>query len=148
MVWSRLLPPVDEPYLGPKISFYFLVLITAVSTLRSLIHIFAADGGASSIAGIDIAVEGGENIVAMFGQWGASQLLLALFYWLVILRYRFLIPAALALVFLEQVFRIGAGLLKPVVVAAPPPGEIGSYIILPLSLAALLLSLRKRSGAS
>jgi hypothetical protein len=42
------------------------------------VHIFAADGGANSIAGIAVDVEGGANIVAMFGQWGASQLLLAM----------------------------------------------------------------------
>jgi hypothetical protein len=118
-----------------------------VSTARSLVHIFAADGGANSIAGIAVDVEGGANIVAMFGQWGASQLLLALIYWLVILRYRFLVPAMLVVVFLEQALRIGVGLIKPVQVAAAPPGEIGSYLLLPLSLIALLWPLRRTHPA-
>jgi hypothetical protein len=144
MNWSRFLPPADEAYRGPKAPLVFLILIAVVSTARSLVHIFAADGGAFSIAGIAVDVEGGANIVAMFGQWGASQLLLALVYWLVILRYRFLVPAMLAVVFLEQALRIGVGLIKPVQVAAPPPGEIGSYLLLPLSLIALVWSLRRR----
>jgi hypothetical protein len=38
--------------------------------------VFAPDGGAGSIAGIDISVAGGANIVAVFAQWGWTQLLL------------------------------------------------------------------------
>jgi hypothetical protein len=141
---SRLLPPISEEYEGPPIPYYYLVLVAVVSTARSLVHILAPDGGASSIAGLAVDVAGGANIVAMFGQWGASQLILALVYWLAILRYRFLVPLMLAIVSLEQALRIGVGQLKPVEVAAPPPGEIGSYILLPLSLLALLWSLRGR----
>lgn len=145
---SRLLPPISEEYEGPPIPYYYLVLVAVVSTARSLVHILAPDGGASSIAGLAVDVAGGVNIVAMFGQWGASQLVLALFYWLAILRYRFLVPLMLAIVSLEQALRIGVGQLKPVEVAAPPPGEIGSYILLPLSLLALLWSLRGRPEAA
>ena len=148
MDWSRFLPRASEGYGGSRLAYYFFVLVAVVSTIRSLIHILALDGGASSIAGISVDVEGGANIIAMFAQWGASQLVLALLYWLVILRYRFLVPFMLAIVFVEQVLRIGIGQLKPVVVAAPPPGEIGSYILLPLSVLALLLSLRRTSGAA
>lgn len=144
VIWSRFLPPSSEEYKGTKIALYFLALVAVVSTIRSLIHIFAVDGGAGSIAGISVDVQGGINIIAMFGQWGASQLILAIFCWLTILRYRFLTPFMLAVIALEQVLRIAVGQLKPVEVAAPPPGEIGSYILLPLSLLALILSLRKK----
>lgn len=44
--------------------------------------------------------------------------------------------------------RIGVGQLKPVAVAAPPPGEIGSYILIPLSLLALILALRRTPDAT
>jgi hypothetical protein len=148
MNWSRFLPRSSEEYKGAPIAFYFLVLVAVVGTARSLIHIFAPDGGANSIAGLAIAVEGGANLVAMFGQWGASQLILAFFYWLAILRYRFLVPFMLFIVFVEQALRIGVGHLKPIEVAAPPPGEIGSYVLLPLSLIALILSLRQAPKAA
>jgi hypothetical protein len=143
MDWSRLLPPVEETYIGPRLPFYFLILVAVVSTGRSLVHIFAGDGGAGSIAGIDVAVRGGSNIIAMFGQWGASQLLLALIYWLVIWRYRFLVPAMLGFIFLEQILRLLVGVLKPLEIIAPPPGAIGSYLLLPLSFVALIYSLRR-----
>jgi hypothetical protein len=138
--WSRLFPPVQE-YTGPKIPFYFLVFIAIISTVRSLIHMFAADGGAGIIAGINVSVDGGANIIAMFGQWGASQLILAFIYWLVILRYRSLTPLMLAVVVMEQLLRIGMGQLKPLLVAAPPPGALGSQLVLPLAFVALVWSL-------
>jgi hypothetical protein len=142
------LPPATQEYNGSMIAFYFLVIVAAVGTGRSLMHIFAADGGANSIAGLAVDVEGGTNIIAIFAQWGASQLILAIFYWLAILRYRFLTPFMLSVVVLEQLLRMGAGQLKPVVVASSPPGEIGNYILLPLGLIALFLSLRGNSKAA
>lgn len=148
MNWSRFLPSTSEDYEGSPLAFYFLILIAVVSTVRSLIHILALDGGAHSIAGLAIDLPGGANIVAIFAQWGASQLILALFLWLAILRYRSLTPLMLAVVLLEQLLRLGAGLLKPLELAAPPPGAIGTWVLLPLSLIALVLSLRPRSGAA
>jgi hypothetical protein len=69
MEWSRSLPVSEQKYTGPKGPFYFLVLVAAGSTVRSLIHVFAADGGAASIAGLDINVAGSTNLIALFGQW-------------------------------------------------------------------------------
>jgi hypothetical protein len=137
---SRLFPPEQE-YQGPRPPFYFLTLIAVASTVRSLIHIFYPDGGASVIAGIDTAVTGGSNIIAIFGQWGASQLLLALIYWLVILRYRSLTPLMLMVVVLEQLLRLGIGLLKPLESTAPAPGAVGSEFLLPVAILALVWSL-------
>ena len=147
MSWSRLFPK-GEAYTGPKVPFYFLILIAVISTVRSLIHIFAADGGAYSIAGISVNVAGGTNIIAMFAQWGASQLILAVIYWLVILRYRSLTPLMLAVIVLEQLLRMGAGNLKPLEIAVPPPGALGSQIILPLAAVALVWSLWQNNKKS
>ncbi len=139
------LPSIEKDYQGSKAPFYFLVLIAIVSTGRSLIHIFAPDGGANSIAGIAVDVEGGANLIALFAQWGASQLILALFYWLAILRYRFLTPFMLAIILLEQLLRLGVGQIKPLVITSPPPGAIGSYILIPLTMIALVFSLKSKS---
>jgi len=143
MAWSRLFPSVAEDYVGPKGPYYFLILIALVSTARSLIHVLARDGGAGSIAGINVEVEGGSNIIAIFGQWGAMQLIVALLDWLTIMRYRFLVPAMLAVVVLEQLLRIGVGWLKPLQISSPPPGAIGSQLLLPLAIVAFLWSLRR-----
>ena len=102
-------------------------LITAlymfVMVGRSCIHLFAADGGAQSIAGIDTSVEGGDNIIAIFHQWGATQLLLALFLTLLFIRYPGMTPLIVLTLALEPVMRLIAGQIKSVTADGPPPGE-------------------------
>ena len=143
---NALFPSVAQPYQGHRSALYFLVLLALVSTARSLVHLLAPDGGANSIAGIALNVTGGTNIVALFGQWGASQLVLAAMQWVVVLRYRFLVPAMLALALTEQLLRLLAGSLKPLEVGSAPPGTYGTYIVLALSLLFLFLSLRKSTS--
>ena len=128
-------------YRGSRLSFLFLVVLTAVATGRSLAHIFLPDGGAQSIAGMDVEVEGGNNIIAMFGQWGFSQLLLAGLMWVIIFKQRHLVPLALLFQTLDWGGRILVGLLKPVEIASAPPGEIGSYVLFPLCVIALWFSM-------
>ncbi|MEI7745089.1 MAG: hypothetical protein WCK58_15235 [Chloroflexota bacterium] len=130
-------------YRGSRASLWFLVVLTALTTARSLVHVLAPDGGAGSIAGIDISVAGGSNIVAVFAQWGWTQLLLALVGWVVIARYRFLIPAVLMLQLLDWGGRALVGMFKPFAVAAPPPGAYGNVIFVPLVLIALWFALPK-----
>ena len=131
-------------YRGSRLSFLFLVILTAVATGRSLAHIFLPDGGAGSIAGMDVEVEGGNNIIAMFGQWGFSQLLLAGLMWVIIFKHRHLVPLALLFQALDWGGRILVGLIKPVEIASAPPGEIGSYILFPLCVIALWFSMPRK----
>jgi hypothetical protein len=126
-----------------KFSLVFLIVLTTITTLRSLAHIFLPDGGANSIAGLDVSVAGGDNLVAMFAQWGYTQLLLSVMMWGVIVFARNLLPFALLVQTLDWGGRILVGLMKPIEVAEAPPGEIGSYILWPLCLIALWFSLRK-----
>jgi len=114
-------------------------VIVLVSMIRSLIHIFAPDGGAGSIAGIDLTVTGAQGIVFAFGLWGSSQFLMSLFKLLVIIRYRSLIPLMYLFVILEIILRIIIGGIKPVEFQHIPPGAIGNWVILPL--AALMFTL-------
>ena len=131
-------------YQGSRFSFIFLVLLTSITTLRSLAHVFLPDGGANSIAGLDLSVDGGSNLIAMFAQWGYTQLLLSVMMWGILIFARSLVPFALLVQTLDWGGRILVGQMKPVEVASPPPGEIGSYLLLPLCLIALWFSLPKR----
>lgn len=98
-------------------------LYLVVMVVRSCIHLFAPDGGAQSIAGIDTAVTGGENIIAIFHQWGATQLLLALFLVLLFFCYPGLTPLILASLAMDPVVRAVAGHVKAVTAEGAPPGE-------------------------
>jgi len=75
---KKVFPNNPSKFEGFRIIRLIAFLYMSVMVARSCIHLFAADGGAQSIAGIDTSVEGGNNIIAIFHQWGAIQLILAI----------------------------------------------------------------------
>ena len=145
-VFTAILPDDARTYRGDRWVPRFLVLFSVIMTARSVIHIARHDGGAATIAGVDIEVEGGRNIVAIFAQWGLVQLLNAAIGWVVVTRYRGLIPLILLVSLLENIGRILIGRRKPLKVAKPPPGAYGSLVIVPVLLVAFWRSLPKRNG--
>ena len=137
-IFEILLPAkADNTIRGSKIPFYLLILTAVIWTVRSCIHIFSADGGAGSIAGMNMNVSGANEVILAFALWGAEQLIYSLLQWIVILRYRSLVPLMWGVQLLETLGRILVGRLKPVTFSHTPPGEIGNYIYLVLSLAML-----------
>jgi hypothetical protein len=138
---SRLLPVDPANYWGPAIARWTTAIYLVATTVRSLIHLFAADGGAQSIATIDTAGSGGSNIIAIFGQWGAIQLLLAGLLWVLFLRYRGLLPLVILTLLLEPLLRQLSGQLKPVATIGTAPGAAFNLAVVPLLLALLYLAL-------
>jgi hypothetical protein len=134
---------VDNNFKGYKIAVAIFLLVTIFTIVRSCIHIFAPDGGAGSIAGIDVFGVGGSNVVSMFAFWGLSQLLMGIVYVVVYFRYKSLIPFMYLLVLVEYLGRIGIGLVKPLEVSHTPPKAIGDYVLVPLAIIMLLLPLKR-----
>jgi hypothetical protein len=126
---------------GSRLPFYLLIVVAAIGLVRSCIHIFAPDGGAGSIAGMDLTVSGANEVVFAFALWGSAQLIYALLQWVVILRYRSLIPLMWGVQLLETLLRMLVGRIKPVTFAHTPPGAYQNYVYLVLCLAMLALSL-------
>jgi hypothetical protein len=89
---------------------------------------------------MDTHVKGGKNIVALLGQWGGAQLLESGLIWVVLWRYRGLVPLMLGVVTAEQALRVGIGRFKPLATAHTPPGAL-SRVLLPASAVALAMSL-------
>ncbi|CAB4540320.1 unannotated protein [freshwater metagenome] len=118
----------------------FIVLVV----VRSCIHLFASDGGAHSIAGVDTSVEGGENIIAMFHQWGAIQLLLALLLVVLFFRYPGLTPLILLSLAMDPVLRFVSGQIQHLTTVGTPPGETFNSAALYLLLALFIASLAKK----
>jgi hypothetical protein len=146
---SRLLPADPQRYDGPLLAVWVLGAYLLVIVARSLVHLFAPDGGASSIATIDLDVEGAGNIVAIFGQWGAIQLLLALVLVTLLVRYRGLAPFIALSLAIEPVLRMLAGTLKPIETLGTAPGAalneyMGYIMVIVLWLA--LCPARSRSA--
>jgi len=132
--------PSNERYRGSPFAWRVLLLLGALNFVRGCIHLFAADGGAGRIAGIDLS-ENREVIVFLFAVMGLQQLAFAVVDLTVALRYRSFVPFLLALETLKQG---GAVVIlwvyKPLPVDAP--GTYGALILLPLLALALFMSLR------
>jgi len=147
---AALLPANPSTAGGPALAWWIALLFLCMITARSLIHMLVYDSGAHSIATIDISVAGGANIVAMLGQLGASQLLLTLLLWVLLLRYRGFVPLVLLVFMLEPALRAFEGHLKPVITEGVAPGAEFNWMVEPILIAAFLLSLcpaRTRLGS-
>jgi hypothetical protein len=131
----------DNTIRGTKLSLYFLILIAVIGTVRSCIHIFSPDGGAGSIAGMNLDVSGANEVIFAFALWGVEQFIYALIQWVVIVRYRSLVPLMWGVQLLETLGRMLVGQIKPVTFAHTPPGAYQNYIYLVLSVAMLVLSI-------
>ena len=138
---KKVFPKNPSRYEGFRIIRLIAVLYMFVMVVRSCIHLFAPDGGAQSIAGIDTSVEGGDNIIAIFHQWGAIQLILAVLLFVLFFRYPGLTPLILLTLALDPVLRFVAGQQMSLTTTGTPPGEalngVAFYLLLVLSLGSL-----------
>jgi hypothetical protein len=136
-----LLPmPAGNTLPGSRIPLYGFILLAVISAARSCIHMFAADGGAGSIAGMNLSLAGAEGIIFAFALWGSAQFVYALIQLGVAFRYRSLIPMMYVLLIVEGLLRSLVGRLHPVTFSHTPPGAYFNYLIAPIALAMLALS--------
>lgn len=136
--------PADNHFQGKKLAKYAFFLITAVTIIRSLIHLLAPDGGAQSIATIPLnaySPDAAATIVLIFSFWGLSQLLMGLVYLAISWRYQSLIPMMYVLLIIEYAMRIVIGQMKPITTIGTAPGSVGSWIMVPVCTILLILSL-------
>ena len=92
----NLLPsPADNIYRGSRIAFWFFIAFVCLMTWRSVIHMFFEEYGMHDIANF-IALSGDQDpmplIYMFFSLWGLAQLIFCGICWVVILRYKSLIP--------------------------------------------------------
>jgi len=133
----------DNTIRGTKLPFYIFLMVALVGSVRSFIHILSPDGGAGSIAGMDLSVTGANGIIFGFALWGSAQFIYALLQWVVILRYRSLAPFMWLVQLMETLLRMLVGHIKPVTFAHVPPGAIGNYVYLVISVLILALCVRE-----
>jgi len=139
---KELLPKNPAKFEGVRAVRIVTAIYLLVMVVRSCIHLFAADGGAQSIAGIDTSVEGGNNIIAIFHQWGAIQLILAVLLFVLFFRYPGFTPLILLTLALDPVMRFIAGQMMSLTTTGTPPGEAlnaASFYLLALLFIASLI---------
>jgi len=139
---KELLPSNPTKFEGVRAVRIVTAIYLLVMVVRSCIHLFAADGGAQSIAGIDTSVEGGNNIIAIFHQWGAIQLILAVLLFVLFFRYPGFTPLILLTLALDPVMRFIAGQMMSLTSTGTPPGEAlnaaAFYLLALLFIASLI----------
>lgn len=137
---------IDNSYNGNKLPLYLFYLLTAVTIGRSLVHMFAVDGGAQSIATIPLdsySVEASDAVIHIFAEWGLTQLLFGVLYAIVLWKYKSLIPLMYLFIFIEYTGRLLLTMYKPIILEGTAPGGVGNYIMIPLAIIMLVPSLRK-----
>ncbi|NLR94424.1 hypothetical protein [Flammeovirga agarivorans] len=146
---NQVLPAtINNEYKGHKLALYVFYLITVMTVGRSLVHMFATDGGAQSIATIPLdsySTPAAQTVILIFALWGLSQLTMGVFYVIIIFRYKSLIPLMYIFLFIEYAMRLVMMYMKPIITEETAPGATGNYIFIPLSIVMFILSMRKRS---
>lgn len=118
-----------------------LALMMVVNFARGAIHAFAPDGGAHSIAGLDLT-QNSQTILSLFAVLGFHQLVAGLFQLFVLAFRRDLIWLALVLQTIETSFGV-ANLYFYRTMPVPVPGAPFNAAILVVLLLATALALRQ-----
>jgi len=138
---SALRPRRSAANLAP---FFILGLVAALNLVRGGIHAFSVDGGAHSIAGLDIA-ENRQTILSLFAILGFHQIVAGLFEAYVLVFRRDLITIALGVQLAETI----AGVTNLYLYRTFPvsvPGAPFNLAVLFFVGTAFLLSLLKERG--
>ncbi len=113
-----------------------LALCALINLGRGAIHVFAPDGGAHSIAGLDLSTNR-QTIIALFASLGFSQIVMGAFQAFVIVARRDLVTLFLAL----QAATTALGVVNLYLYRSLPvtvPGQPFNLVLLGLLVAALI----------
>ncbi len=113
-----------------------LALCALINLGRGAIHVFAPDGGAHSIAGLDLSTNR-QTIIALFASLGFSQMVMGAFQAFVIAARRDLVTLFLAL----QAATTALGVVNLYLYRSLPvtvPGQPFNLVLLGLLVAALI----------
>jgi hypothetical protein len=141
-----LFPANPKTYQGFRLvrvlTFLFLMIVVA----RSAVHLFAPDGGANTIAGIDVSGPDGNNVIALFHQWGAIQLVLAALLLVIFFVYKGLTPLVILFLSLDAPMRALAGQMGKIESSHTPPGEALNWPAFFFLLALFFVSLKEKKS--
>lgn len=141
MNWINKLNINKKKSLFFRIHFVILVVITLVSLVRSALHVFLPDGGAQSIATIPLSgmdADAVDVIISLFALWGLSQGMMSAVFVYILWKKQHRMMVIYGVVFFEYATRLLVGWFKPFATESIAPGVIGNYVLMGISLVALL----------
>jgi hypothetical protein len=141
----------DNHFKGYKISLWGFIAFMILMTWRSIIHMLFEQHGIHEIANFSV-ISGDPDpmlvIYRFFSLWGFAQLIFCLVCWVVIFRYRSLIPFMYLLWLFEWSFRIfGYPLIREdialqgIYTVGVTPGVVGAPFITFILVILFILSL-------
>ena len=143
---NQILPENPREYRGFGVVRLATLAFLLIVVVRSVSHLFAPDGGAESIAGIDTSVSGGNNIIALFHQWGAIQLLLVSLMLILFFAYKGFTPLVIFFLALDAPMRALAGMMGSIESAHTPPGEALNWPLFFVLATLFIFSLREKNA--
>ena len=143
---NQILPENPREYRGFGVVRLVTLAFLLIVVVRSMIHLFTPDGGAESIAGIDTSVSGGNNIIALFHQWGAIQLLLVGLLLTLFFAYKGFTPLVIFFLALDAPMRALAGMMGNIESAHTPPGEALNWPVFFVLATLFIFSLREKKA--
>jgi hypothetical protein len=142
---NRIFPQrFDNNYRGHQLALWLFGLLLLMKLGISLSSIFDTYNVVRSADGIplDTFTSGGaETVVSVTALLGLSQLLLALFGVLALIRYRAMIPFMYVLSLVEYFGKKWIQLVKPIVRTGTPPATYVNVVLIALLIAGIVLSL-------
>jgi hypothetical protein len=150
-MFGPLLPPrADNTYRGHRLALVLFGLLLFVKTAISLGSIFNGRTAASSADGIPIdsyTAAGAGTVVSLFAMLGLSNVMLGVLGWIVLLRYRSLVPLLFVILLVQQVGRSAILQLLPIARTGAPPGLSINLAMLGAMVVGLVLALWARRDA-
>ena len=138
----------NEQYTGPLWASYALLLVAAQSLIGGTLHVVLPDSGLISIAGLDLAHEGGLHMIALAAWVGATQIAWGLVLAFTALRYRSFTVPLLLLVVLEKSLILIGFFIKPTGGEHTPPGIRVAVVLLVVCALALMVVFRSTRAKS
>lgn len=138
----------NESYRGPLWASFALLPVAAQSLIGGTLHVALPDSGLITIAGLDLAHEGGLHMIAMAAWVGATQIVWGLVLAFGALRYRNFTVPLLFLVVVEKALILIGQSIKPTGSEHTPPGIYGALILLVLCTVALIVAFRSARAKS
>jgi hypothetical protein len=139
-----LAPSTNHAYAGAPWAAHLLAVLGVLTILPGIVHVALPDGGAGSIAGVQLGACG-PAIIACFAWAGATQIAFGAMMLLVALRWRPLVPVTFLLFLVERgLHAVNGWWLKPGS-GHHPPEHYAVLVVLPIALAGLMASMRERA---
>ena len=99
----------DNNYKGYKLVFYIFIPFLLLMTWRSIIHMSFEEFGLHNIANVKVITGNPDPmplVYAFFSAWGLIQLIFCAFAWIIVIRYKSLLPLTILAFLVEWSARV------------------------------------------